>query len=234
MAGLSKTTFGAEVFTREPLIHGKFEACVISAPGKGVVTGVFTFPAQRERTHWRELDFELLGSHPGQVQTNIIIQTGEKRESRNEQWHEVLGHALRDHVYAIEWTPHGVMWFVDGACVRRLPPEHPHAKAFFNEPQTFRLNIWATSSKTEAWAGVLDTRLLPAETLVKWVKAFKFDTVTNSHSQIWYDDFNNFDATRWEKATWRVDRSSTVNVAANALPSDVGLVLKLTATDKAS
>jgi beta-glucanase (GH16 family) len=111
--------------------YGRYEAR-IKAPeiqrGKPWVNGNFisTVFAYRDANahHWREIDFEITANAPNSLTTNLLYADGTKnwkpylQDSRQPR----LGNVnLREefHTYAFEWTPKGVVWFVDGKEVRR-------------------------------------------------------------------------------------------------------------------
>lgn len=226
------TTTGAEIYSTEAFVHARFEVCLRSAVGPGVVTGVFTFAPKRERTHWRELDIEFLGNRPNEVQTNVIVQTGDERKSNNEKWIKTAGRSSDFRVYSIEWTPLGIKWRIGRTLVRSIPPENMLARDFVDEPQTCRINIWGTDPTTEKWAGALNSSSLPSEAHVKWVKVWKWQK-GEVFKKAWYDDFRSLDGARWRCATWSVDRSCTENNPENAVAGKGGLRLRLIALQAA-
>ena len=81
-----KALFGAEVFSLDKVLYGKFvtRMKLVSAPG--VVSSFFTYDDeswQGEGRPWREIDFEVIGKYPEQLQTNMmdINEQLEKRQT---------------------------------------------------------------------------------------------------------------------------------------------------------
>jgi hypothetical protein len=74
--------------------------------------------------HWREIDFEITADGPNSLTTNQLYADGTKN------WKPYLQDSRKPyigninvrsdfHTYMFEWTPSGVVWFVDGKEVRR-------------------------------------------------------------------------------------------------------------------
>lgn len=108
-----------------------------SPEASGVVGGIFLYSLRPgSSTLHDEIDFELLGNRPNQVQTNIYgaepLGVG----------HPVFvpyasGSATDYHLYEIDWLPSQVSWYVDGRLVRTVTSHVPAG------PMYLHLNMWA-------------------------------------------------------------------------------------------
>ena len=122
---------GAEVRTRDNHFRfGRYEISIDppdKGPGAGTADGfiaaMFTWFTPRD-LHWRENDIEVLGNKTNTYLTNIFFTNKNPAwadfiESSNQNTTPVAPYNPRDaHVYAFEWLPKSVKWFVDGKLVR--------------------------------------------------------------------------------------------------------------------
>jgi len=75
--------------------------------------------------HWREIDFEITGDQPNSLTTNLLYADGTKnwksylQDSRRPYLGKSINVRKNFHTYMFEWTPKGVIWYVDGKEVRR-------------------------------------------------------------------------------------------------------------------
>ncbi|MFC7290030.1 family 16 glycosylhydrolase [Hirschia litorea] len=101
---------GAEYQKKGWSQYGRYETIMTSAPGSGIVTGFFTHTNDYFKDPHDEIDIEFLGKDTQSVQFNIY------RDGR-----EMGGHTIKlpydaseeFHLYAFEWTPTEVRWFID-------------------------------------------------------------------------------------------------------------------------
>ena len=147
----SKTAFG----------YGRFEVEIKAAPGSGLVTGFFLhrdLPRQ-------EIDIELMGSNPHQMLVNVYFNPGDDGAAisygyRGSPLKIDLGFDATQnfHLYAIEWTPESIRWYVDGRVVHERrswdPTPIPHL------PMRLHGNLWAPRSLE--LAGRLENTVLPS------------------------------------------------------------------------
>ena len=97
-------------------------------------------------------------------------------------------------MYAIEWTPDYISWFVDGVQHRRV--EHKANVNFLNKEQNLFMNFWTPT--TGVWSKGFSAHDFPWYAKYDWVETYTW----NGHDFDfhWRDDFNNFDASRWRKS----------------------------------
>lgn len=165
---------GAELRTDNEIgffTYGRFEARMKAASGSGVISSLFTYRYQP----WQEIDIEFKGRDTRAMQANIFYNGGQAGDPNNEPY-EVppfpedvplpYDAAEEFHVYAFEWEPGIIRWFIDG--VQVLESQDPVQVPYL--PQQLMMNIWATNL---AWAGPFDPTALPAEAQYDWVRVYR-------------------------------------------------------------
>ncbi|WP_372863459.1 family 16 glycosylhydrolase, partial [Pseudoalteromonas sp.] len=108
--------------------YGRFETRM-KAPNRDVASGYissfFTYTHAGEPKEWEEIDIELEGGRPDKFQVNLIygLNAGNWWGTRQwGAWEDKINIAPADEwrVYAIEWTPKALKWFVDGQLYKTL------------------------------------------------------------------------------------------------------------------
>jgi len=195
---------GGELRTRQTYRYGRYEVRMQSAPGNGVVSSFFTYrdywaEGLSGAQHWNEIDYEWLGNHDDKVQTNLIIQN---------QWDlpdlvDISVNPHNDfHTYAFEWTPDYVAWFLDDELIRWVDNFYTDSLYHF---QKIMMNIWQPTA--ESWVGEFDPDILPVYAFYDWVKYYAYVPGSgnagsdNNFIQLWTDNFEYYDNSRWAKAT---------------------------------
>ena len=124
----AKDYSGAELYTSETWMYGKFEARMKMAAGSGTVSSMFLYHNDSYlggNEPWVEVDIEILGKNPSSFQSNIITGYGEgdgqpNRKITSEQHHPINPASNASfHTYGLEWTPNYVAWTLDGQVVRK-------------------------------------------------------------------------------------------------------------------
>ena len=148
--------------------HGRFEAEIKAASGKGLVTGFFLHrDAPRQ-----EIDVELAGGDPTRMLVNVYFNPGDEGATmafgyRGSPCRIDLGFdaTLDFHRYAIDWQPGYIAWSVDGRIVHERvgwdPTPLPHL------PMHLHANLWVPRS--EELAGKIDDKTLPAVAIFRKV-----------------------------------------------------------------
>ncbi len=214
---------GAELRTRTAVTYGRCEVRMKSAAGSGVVSSFFTYHdgSSNPVANWNEIDIEILGRHQNQVQFNTITpgQINHVFTSLT----PFNPHAAF-HLYAFEWTPDYVAWFIDGYEVHRQTGAH---LATLTRPQKIMMNIWPPT--TVEWAGALNPAGLPVFAYYDWVKYYAYTPGQGDNFTLqWRDDFTGWDQNRWSKATHTWDGNNSNFIAENAVFQDGFLILCLT------
>lgn len=224
---LAKDFKGAEFRTKQTFLYGRFEVRMKSAYRSGMLSSFFTY---HEFTggivNWNEIDIEILGRYPNDIQFNTITSG-----QTNHVSHYPLPFSPHEdfHVYAFEWTPTYVAWFVDGVEVYRQTGSHIPT---LNKPQKLMMNIW--NPEYPNWAGEFIPDALPAFAYYDWVKYYTYTPGSgnygtgNNFTFSWSDDFTFWNTSRWDKATHTWVGNGCDFIPENAVIRDGYLILCLT------
>jgi beta-glucanase (GH16 family) len=228
MSLYSKDYKGAEIYSKESVLYGRFEMRMQACTGSGILSTFFLYKGGSEQagTFWEEIDIEIFGKNNAKgFQSNIItdgLTGGLKMAEEKHNYSFSLADTF--HIYALEWTPDYVAWFFDGVEVRR--DSTPQVKTLVN-PESYRFNTWVSNSAS--WAGSFNPSVLPQKQYVDWLKYYSYNENSDTVFQLkWVDNFDTFDTKRWSKATWTFS-SNLVDFSANNVTIENGvLVLDLT------
>lgn len=218
---------GAEIYSNQSYLYGRFEIRMRVANASGVLSTFFTYKNGSEvgNTFWEEIDIEVFGKNNAtQWQTNIIL--GSSRPTIHTEQTHTAGGSLADayHTYVLEWTPDYVAWYLDGAEVRRIIGTSTVTS--LTNAQSLRFNIWA--SESVPWVGSWDDSKLPVYQYVNYIDYKAYNTETKVFEGGWRDDFNTLDTSRWSKANWTFDTNRVDFLPDNVVVKDGILVLALT------
>lgn len=128
-------------------LHGRFEIEMRAAYGQGIVTGFFLHRSAPRQ----EIDIEIIGNEPSKMLLNVYFNPGDEGAKldfgyRGSPCAIDLGFdaTAEFHLYAIEWLPDQIRWFVDGTLVHERgswdPTPIPHL------PMTLHANLWSPRS----------------------------------------------------------------------------------------
>lgn len=129
--------------------YGRYEAVLKASSEQGAVSSFFTFTdGMFDGDPHDEIDFEFVGKAPRQVHLNYFHK-GENNPVDIPLWFDT---AMADHLYAFEWTPDSVKWFVDGHQVHEVTMK----SSKFGIPTASGkviANIWAGTGPATGWTG---------------------------------------------------------------------------------
>lgn len=223
----SKSYKGAELRTKQSFLYGRFEVRMKSVFREGMLSSFFTYyDGGGGLPTWNEIDIEILGRYSNDIQFNTITPG-----QTNHVSHYPLPFSPHEdfHVYAFEWTPEYVAWFVDSVEVYRQTG--PHIQTLVRA-QKLMMNIW--NPEAENWAGKFNPDALPAFAYYDWVKYYKYTPGTgnygtgNNFTFSWLDDFNYWDTARWDKASHTFVGNGCDFIYENVVFSNGMLILCLT------
>ncbi|ORZ35272.1 concanavalin A-like lectin/glucanase domain-containing protein [Catenaria anguillulae PL171] len=138
--------------------YGEITARIKTAPGRGVVSSFITKTSISD-TIGDELDFEMLGANPSEIQTNFYVN-GQLDWTKGGKWYFPSGsgqsHDSDYHTYTLDWKPDRTRFLIDGKEIRSFTPadvknDYPRAiqRVFFS--------VWDagcnTLKGTQDWAG---------------------------------------------------------------------------------
>lgn len=228
---LSKDYKGAEYRTKEAYLYGRFEANYKLQQKDGILASFFTYFTGTDSIpwttgKWNEIDVEILGRYNNNIQFNTIT-VGQTNHVRS---NFVNFDPTEDyHTYGFEWTPEYVAWFIDDQEVYRQTGSHISTLIY---AQKIMMNIW--NPIYEDWVGVFKPEVLPVFAHYDWVKYYSYTPGNgdsgseNNFTFQWLDNFDNFDETKWDKATHTWDGNGCDFIKENAVFNDGKLVLCLT------
>jgi len=227
----SASLYGAELYSTDRVLFGKFVIRMKMVSEPGVVSSFFTYDNESwagEGRPWREVDFETIGSQPNILQTNLITGTSDKRVHSEKT--ALIADIESYKTYTLEWKPASIVWKVDGEVVRsELATESQQTKEMADTPQTYRSNIWI--SEVIDWVGQFDETHLPRYQVIDWIEYHEYKA-DDTFTLAWRDDFNKFDSKRWGKGNWSFDTNIVTFSPDNLKVIEGELVLALTLDKK--
>ena len=237
-----KAYSGAELYTNDTWMYGKFEARMMMAAGSGTVSSMFLYHNDSYlggNEPWVEVDIEILGKNPNSFQSNIITGYGPgdgqpNRKVTSEDHHAINPAANASfHTYGMEWTPDYVAWTLDGQVVRKTVKgqnDKNQVQDLGKKPQGLRFNLW--SALDANWVGQFDESKLPLYQYINWVKVYEYKKGAGDNGTdfklLWTDDFNTFDEGRWSKANWTFEENRVDLTPNNIYAKDGMVILALT------
>lgn len=166
----------------------------------GYISSLFTYandytpdaPADAFQ-EWEEIDVELEGGRPDKFQANLIygVNTWEWWRTRNHgAWEDkiVVGPVDEWRVFAIEWVPDAIRWYVDGELVKTLSindidcqPEciSPQKKPtpIPDNPTTIFMNFWIPNDDIQnEFGGNKKDNVYPMKTEYDWLRYYQLDS----------------------------------------------------------
>lgn len=163
------------------------------ASATGYISSLFTYKHEGSPREWEEIDIELEGGRPDKFQANLIYGVNVADWSGTRQWgaweHKIdIAPADQWRVYAIEWTPTGIRWFVDGVLVKTLnqdwidcnpscvPPQVTYTP-IPNDLTDLMMNFWIPNDGIQdAFGGNKRGNVYPMVTQYDWVRIYQLDS----------------------------------------------------------
>jgi len=200
---------GGELRTIDSFLYGRFEVKMQSVQGEGYVSSFFTYHdhwGESNSNNWNfltnEIDIEMTGNQNSSIQ----FTTHHPGESNPWSYGEIINvdfnPHLDFHIYAFEWTPYSIKWFVDGVEVYSQSQDIVDDLIY---SQKIMMNLW--SAIWEDWVGIWDSSTMPVTSYYDFVKYYEYTPgngtsgTNNNFTLSWVDNFDVFDNQRWEEAT---------------------------------
>ena len=170
----------ASLTSRDRYLFGRFEAVIKASNVPGVVTGFFL---HRDSPR-QEIDIEIAGNRTDRLLVNVFYNPGCEGAKFDYGYRGAASYidlgfdaSESDHLFAIEWGPCEIRWFVDNRLVHRRvdwdPTPIPHL------PMALHVNAWPSRSKE--LAGRLASQRLPTTTYVRSIAWKLIDTRSHNH-----------------------------------------------------
>jgi beta-glucanase (GH16 family) len=218
---------GAEVYSNEKVLYGKFEMRMKMIKASGMLSTFYTIKqgSEQDDAYWAELDIEVLGKENAEIMSTNIFIDGVSGDLVSSSEEILLDYSLADefHTFTLEWTPNYVAWFIDGVEYRR---KTGYMVEHMDKAQGYRFNAWISS--TPAWVGSIDREALPRYQYVDWIEYSSYNESSEDFTLAWRDDFDSFNSNRWSKAEWTFDGNEVDFIKENAFVEDGNLVLAIT------
>ncbi|WP_162173771.1 family 16 glycosylhydrolase [Hyphomonas johnsonii] len=141
---------GAEMKTLKTYGYGRYEVVMRPAKGSGLVSSFFTYTGAYQGTAHDEIDIEFLGKDTSRVHFNYF-RKGRRGEFAT--FDLPFDAAEADHVYAFEWTPDRITWFVDGKPYYSTPAGD---KRLPKTAGNIVFNAWTGKPDMQGWHGKPD------------------------------------------------------------------------------
>jgi beta-glucanase (GH16 family) len=167
------------------------------AGASGYISSLFTYVKENDgngRKEWEEIDIELEGIRPDKFQANLIygIDTWQWWKTREYgAWEDkiIVGPVDEWRVFAIEWLPDRISWFVDGELVKTLHQSHidcspecvPPQKSATPIPDNYAdimMNFWIPNDTIQdSFGGNKASNSYPMKTRYDWLRYYSYDPV---------------------------------------------------------
>ncbi|MEM9350929.1 MAG: family 16 glycosylhydrolase [Pseudomonadota bacterium] len=134
---------GASIRRQETTHFGRYEAVLTAAKGPGIITGFFLYTGPAYGTRHDEIDWEIFGKDTTTAQV-AWWRDGELRSQKIDLGFDA---AQGPNLYAIDWAPDRIRWYVNGALVFETREGVPEM------PQRLFANVWAVDRSLASWAG---------------------------------------------------------------------------------
>jgi beta-glucanase (GH16 family) len=127
--------------------YGRFEVVMKASNAPGIVSSFFAYAGEDMGDPHDEIDVELLGRSSRQLHTNFF-SNDVSSPSDIDLWFDT---SASDHLYAFEWSPAAIIWYVDGVEVRRVIA----APGVRIPTTTARVmaSVWAGNRRVAEWTG---------------------------------------------------------------------------------
>lgn len=137
----------AEMQSSGKFHYGRYETIMQPARGSGLVSAFFTYTGPWFGDPHDEIDIEFLGSDTTRIHFNYF-RNG--KTSQPATFDLPFDAASRPRLYAFEWRPDGVTWFVEGVPVYATETGDPGVPV---APGKVMFSAWTGKPSMEGWHG---------------------------------------------------------------------------------
>lgn len=127
--------------------YGRYEVVMRPARGSGTVSSFFTYTGAYFGDPHDEIDIEFLGKDTTKVHFNYFRKG---KTGADEVFDLPFDAAEADRLYAFEWTPEGITWFVEGVPYYKTPAQDARLPV---APGRIYMNAWAGEDWIDSWTG---------------------------------------------------------------------------------
>ncbi len=171
----------AEMKTREKYGYGRYEVIMRPSGERGVVSTFFTYTGPWSGDPQDEIDIEFVGNRPSGIEYNYWRAGRKGAYSR-----EPLGFNFseRMNLYAFEWHPDEIIWYVNGVEHYRSPRDSARMPSHAGN---IYLSAWTGVKAMHAWTGAPQFEE-SAQAEYACVSFTPFDGDSYSCSDMWAED----------------------------------------------
>jgi beta-glucanase (GH16 family) len=126
--------------------YGRYETVMRASAEHGAISSFFTFTDTMFDDPHDEIDFEFLGMRPRSVHLNYFA-AGESDPKDVPLWFDT---AMADHLYAFEWAPDAIRWYVDGHKIHEVTSRTSKIPTTSGKVIA---NLWAGTGSATSWTG---------------------------------------------------------------------------------
>ena len=142
--------------------YGTYTVRMKAVAQDGVVSSFFIYTGPSEGNPWDEIDVEITGNHPTQLQTNYFTNGVGGHEAIIDLGFDA---SADFHTYSIVWMPDEISWFVDGVLKHT---ENGSNGTLPSTPGRIMMNFWPGTASVNAWLGAYDGTV-PVQAQYDWV-----------------------------------------------------------------
>jgi hypothetical protein len=130
--------------------YGRYETIMRPAKGSGLVSAFFTYTGPYFGKPHDEIDIEFVGKDTSIVELNYFHngKTGQSAQIKLP-----FDASEADHLYAFDWKPEGISWYVDGKLVYQTQENDPQLP---KNPGRLLISNWTGKKELQQWHGVPD------------------------------------------------------------------------------
>lgn len=175
--------------------YGRYETRM-KAPDRAVASGyissLFTYTNEGIPREWEEIDVELEGGRPDKFQANLIYGKNTWQWWATREWgaweHKInIAPADEWRVYAIEWMPTEINWYVDGVLTKSLKQDYLDCVPSCIAPQIYptpipdnlsqlMINFWIPKDEIQNdFGGNKNRNIYPMYTQYDWIRFYQLD-----------------------------------------------------------
>jgi beta-glucanase (GH16 family) len=127
--------------------YGRFEVVMKASNAPGIVSSFFVYAGEDMGDPHDEIDVELLGRSSRQLHTNFF-SNDVSSPADIDLWFDT---SASEHLYAFEWSPAAIIWYIDGMEFRRVIA----APGVRIPTTTARVmaSVWAGNRRVAEWTG---------------------------------------------------------------------------------
>jgi beta-glucanase (GH16 family) len=127
--------------------YGVYTVRMKAVAQEGVVSTFFIYTGPSEGNPWDEIDIEITGRNPYQMQTNYFTDGVGDHEYQIDLGFDS---SADFHTYSIEWMPDTIRWYVDGSLAHT---EDGSRGTLPSTPGRIMLNFWPGADSINIWLG---------------------------------------------------------------------------------